>query len=57
MSSAEDIAKTAKAAFESSQLVPGEERVVALHAIRRALEARKDEILAANKKDLQVCSI
>lgn len=58
MSSAEDIAKAAKAAFEASQLIPSEERIVALHAIKRELEAKKDEILAANREDLQVrCSI
>ena len=54
MSSAEEIAKAAKSAFEKSQLVPGSERVSALHAIRRELEAHKDEILAANAEDVKV---
>lgn len=54
MSGAEDIAKAAKAAFEASQLIPSGERVVALNAIKRELEAKKDEILAANREDLQV---
>ncbi|KAF9446200.1 glutamate-5-semialdehyde dehydrogenase [Macrolepiota fuliginosa MF-IS2] len=57
MSSAEEIAKAAKAAFEASQLIPSEERIVALHAIKRELEARKDEILTANKEDLQAAQV
>lgn len=56
-SNAEDIAKLAKAAFQSSQLIPSTERVIALHAIRAELHARKDAILNANKEDLQVCSV
>ncbi len=56
MSSAVDIAKAAKSAFEASQLVPTDERVKALHVIRQELESRKAEILAANSDDLQVCS-
>lgn len=55
MSSAVDIAKAAKSAFEASQLVPADERVEALHVIRQELESRKAEILAANSEDLQVC--
>ncbi|KAJ6475724.1 gamma-glutamyl phosphate reductase [Mycena vitilis] len=51
--SAEEIAKAAKAAFEDSQLIPSEDRVVALHRIREALESNKAEILAANKEDLK----
>lgn len=54
MSSAVDIAKTAKAAFEASQLIPSDQRVIALHAIKQALEAKKEDILSANKEDLQV---
>jgi glutamate-5-semialdehyde dehydrogenase len=54
MSSAEEIAKAAKAAFEASQLIPSEERVAALHAIKRELEAKKNAILDANREDLQV---
>lgn len=54
MSSAVDIAKTAKAAFEASQLIPSDQRIIALHAIKQALEAKKEDILSANKEDLQV---
>ncbi|KIY45719.1 gamma-glutamyl phosphate reductase [Fistulina hepatica ATCC 64428] len=46
------IAQAAKAAFEESQLIPSSERVVALEAIRNELEARKTEILDANRKDM-----
>jgi glutamate-5-semialdehyde dehydrogenase len=53
-SSAHDFAKAAKAAFESSQLIPASERVKALHEIRNVLERSKDEVLEANKQDLQV---
>ncbi|KAJ6592324.1 gamma-glutamyl phosphate reductase [Mycena vulgaris] len=53
MSSAEEIAKSAKSAFEDSQLIPSAERVNALHHIRKALESNKTEILAANREDLQ----
>lgn len=51
---AEDIAKAAKAAFEASQLIPPSERVKALYAIRAELETAKEDVLAANRKDLQV---
>ncbi|KAJ6620663.1 glutamate-5-semialdehyde dehydrogenase [Mycena sp. CBHHK59/15] len=53
MSSAEEIAKVAKAAFEDSQLIESAERVNALHEIRKALAANKTEILAANREDLK----
>ncbi|KAF8909301.1 gamma-glutamyl phosphate reductase [Gymnopilus junonius] len=49
----EEIAKTAKAAFEESQLVSSSERVKALQVIRKQLELRKAEILAANAEDLK----
>ncbi|RDB23445.1 ATP synthase subunit alpha, mitochondrial [Hypsizygus marmoreus] len=52
-----DIAKAAKAAFESSQLVPSSERINALHAIRAELESKKDVILGANKEDLQAAQV
>jgi glutamate-5-semialdehyde dehydrogenase len=52
--SVEQIARTAKAAFEASQLVPASERIRALHEIKAELEAAKAEILAANKTDLDV---
>jgi gamma-glutamyl phosphate reductase len=51
---AESIARASKKAFEASQLVGSEERVAALHAIREALQANKDAILEANKRDMQV---
>lgn len=54
MSSAEEIAKAAKLAFEASQLISVDERVAALRHIRQELEAHKPEILAANAKDLEV---
>lgn len=49
-----EIAKAAKAAFEASQLIDSSERVQALHLIKGELEEHKDEILAANKEDLEV---
>lgn len=55
-STAQDIARGAKAAFEQSQLVPAAERINALQAIKRELDALKDEILAANAEDLKVSS-
>lgn len=53
-SGAESIAIAARRAFEASQLVDPSERDVALKAIRETLQAAKDEILAANKKDMEV---
>ncbi|KAI0831840.1 gamma-glutamyl phosphate reductase [Trametes gibbosa] len=50
---AEVIAKATKAAFEASQLIPSSERIKALREIRTELEAAKDDILAANRADLQ----
>jgi len=55
-SSAQDVAQAAKVAFEQSQLILASERIAALHEIRKELEARKAEILAANKDDLEVCT-
>ncbi|KIS02510.1 glutamate-5-semialdehyde dehydrogenase [Cryptococcus deuterogattii 2001/935-1] len=52
-SGAESIAIAARRAFEASQLVDPSERDVALKAIRETLQAAKDEILAANKKDME----
>jgi glutamate-5-semialdehyde dehydrogenase len=54
---AESIARAAKEAFEGSQLIPSSERITALEAIKTALEAAKDDIFAANKKDVEVCFI
>lgn len=51
---AETIAKAAKQAFEASQLISAEERVRALHEIRKELESAKAVILEANKVDLDV---
>ena len=51
----EEIARSAKAAFQESQLLPSSERINALLAIRKQLEIRKSEILAANVEDLEVC--
>lgn len=48
------IAKAAKAAFEASQLIASSERVRALHEIRDQLVSAKADILAANKRDLEV---
>lgn len=53
--SPESIALAARRAFEASQLVDPSERNVALSAIRRVLEERKEDVLAANKRDMDVC--
>jgi glutamate-5-semialdehyde dehydrogenase len=52
LDSAETIAKTAKAAFETAQLLDPSERTLALEAIRTELASAKAEILAANATDL-----
>ncbi|KAH9479531.1 putative gamma-glutamyl phosphate reductase [Psilocybe cubensis] len=51
--SSETIAKSAKAAFEQSQLLTASERATALQAIRKQLELRKDDILTANAEDIK----
>jgi len=51
---AENIAKSAREAFEASQLVDVSERNVALQAIRKVLLEKRDDVLAANKKDMDV---
>ncbi|KAI9448770.1 gamma-glutamyl phosphate reductase [Lactarius psammicola] len=48
----ETVAKTARAAFEASQLIDSDERTRALHEIRKELEANKDSILHANSEDM-----
>ena len=48
------MAKTARAAFEASQLIDSVERTRALHEIRKELEANKDAILQANGEDMTV---
>ncbi|WWD20424.1 glutamate-5-semialdehyde dehydrogenase [Kwoniella shandongensis] len=50
---AESIARAARRAFEESQLVATSERDVALKAIRDTLEAAKEEVIVANKKDME----
>ena len=51
---AEEIARAAKRAFESSGLITSEERSTTLFAVRAELERNKDAILAANRKDMEV---
>jgi len=51
--SAEEIARSAKSAFEASQLVSHDERIIALDAIRSALQENKARILDANRRDLE----
>jgi len=53
-SSATDIARAAKAAFEASQLVDGAQRDDALKYLVEELNKLKAEILVANTEDLQV---
>jgi gamma-glutamyl phosphate reductase len=55
--SAEAIAKTAKAAFDASQLVGAAERTRALLEIRKELEVNRDSILRANGEDMAVRSL
>lgn len=54
MSTAHNIAKAAKTAFEQSQLIASEERITALKIIRDELKASKDEVMNANREDLAV---
>ena len=53
----EAIAKAAKEAFVTSQLVQSAERIKALKSIQRELERAKQAILAANVEDLKVGSL
>lgn len=53
-SNAESIAQAAQHAFEESQLIPATERDVALQAIRKKLEEGKEDVLRANKQDMEV---
>lgn len=53
-SAAEVIAQSARQAFEASQLVDVSERNIALQAIRKVLEQRREDVLAANKRDMEV---
>ena len=51
---AEEVARAAKKAFESSGLITSAERSAALVAVRTELERHKDAILEANQKDIEV---
>lgn len=53
MSSAEQIARAAKEAYESSQLIDASQRNGVLSDIQSRLQACKEEVLAANAKDLE----
>lgn len=53
---AEQIARTAKEAFDASQLLDATERHLALVALKDALTTYKERILAANVQDIEVCS-
>lgn len=50
------LAKAAKTAFETSQLLESEERIKALNFIKDGLESRKSEILEANRRDMEASS-
>lgn len=52
--SAEQVARTAKEAFDASQLLESSERHAALLALKRALTDAKEEILQANRQDIEV---
>ncbi|KAF8329540.1 gamma-glutamyl phosphate reductase [Cantharellus anzutake] len=54
--SPEEIAKTSKRVFETSQLVSHQERVEALLSIKAKLAENKDSILQANALDLEAAS-
>ena len=54
MGDTESIARAAKLAFETSQLLLASERMNALSAITRELQANKAQILEANRKDMEV---
>lgn len=56
MSTAEAIARLARTAYDASQLVDTNERVLALKAISAAISLHKVEILQANARDLEVRS-
>ncbi|ORX37571.1 putative glutamate-5-semialdehyde dehydrogenase [Kockovaella imperatae] len=55
-SGAESIAIAARRAFEESQLVDPAERNVALRAIHKILNERREEVLEANQKDMEAAS-
>ncbi|BGP25578.1 glutamate-5-semialdehyde dehydrogenase [Rhodotorula toruloides] len=51
--SAEQVARTAKEAFDASQLLDSSERHTALLALKRALTGAKEDILEANRQDIE----
>ncbi|GAA5879659.1 hypothetical protein JCM16303_004121 [Sporobolomyces ruberrimus] len=53
MSGAEQVARTAKESFDASQLLDSAERHKALIALKDALTTHKDEILKANRLDIE----
>lgn len=53
---AEEIARSAREAYEASQLVDSSERDLALFKIRDLLLERRQDVLDANQKDLDVSS-
>jgi glutamate-5-semialdehyde dehydrogenase len=53
MSSAEQVAKSAKESFDQSQLLDASERHTALVALKEALTEHKEEILKANREDME----
>ena len=57
MSGAERVARTAKESFDASQLLDSAERHTALIALKQALTDSKDEILQANKLDIEVSTL
>lgn len=57
MSGAEQVARTAKESFDASQLLDSAERHKALIALKQALTDSKDEILQANKLDIEVSTL
>jgi len=57
MSGAERVARTAKESFDASQLLDSAERHKALIALKQALTDSKDEILQANKLDIEVSTL
>ena len=54
MGDTESIARAAKFASETSQLLPASERTNSLRAIAKELQASKSQILEANRKDMEV---
>lgn len=48
------VARTAKEAFDASQLLDSSERHTALLALKQALTDAKEEILQANRQDIEV---